>query len=476
MFEVRLGHRDIRQLEPFVGADRVQSALDAAAVFREWLGERTIWNVSSTAMGGGVAEMLVPLLSYSRSLGVRIRWLVIEGPERFFRVTKRLHHALHGSVGDGSPLDERARETFEETSRANFTSLTEYVAPGDLALLHDPQTAGLAPALAERGVLATWRCHIGHDEPQEEVDRGWRFLAKYLEAARAYVFSRAGYVPTFCAPEKTHIVQPSIDALSPKNQPLSGGAVQAILHHVGVLSGPAPNAAPEYMRTDGSMSRVFGCADVIEQGQPPDPMTPLVVQISRWDPLKDMGGVMHGFARLVEQGRAGDAHLVLAGPDVRGVSDDPEGPAVFGAAAAAWRGLPRHVRERIGLYMLPTEDVEENAAIVNAIQRHAAVVTQKSLHEGFGLTVTEAMWKSRPVIASAVGGIRDQIEHGVHGLLLSDPSDLRAFGDHVERFLRDEGGIAGRCARAGRERVRERFLGVRHLLQYAALLRELEAR
>ena len=475
MIEVELGQRDLRRLEPFVGPERVALAFETAARFRTWLGERAIWNVSSTAVGGGVAEMLAPLLSYSRSLGIPVRWLVMEGSAPFFRITKRLHHAIHGSTGDGSPLDDVARRVYDEVSRLNAAALVRFVRPGDLVLLHDPQTAGLAPPLAARGARIAWRSHIGHDAPSEEVDRGWGFLAPYLRAARATIFSRAGYVPPGLDADRSHIVQPSIDALSPKNQPLDPASVRAILHHVGAIAGAgsAPPGPVRFRQEGGGTGQVSRRADIVRHGAAPEPDDPLVVQVSRWDPLKDMAGVMQGFAELVTEGRAGRAHLLLAGPDVRGVTDDPEGPAVFGAAAEAWRRLPEPVRARIALCMLPTEDIEENATIVNALQRHAAIVIQKSLHEGFGLTVTEAMWKSRPVIASAVGGIRDQIDDGVHGVLLPDPRDLRRLREVIAALLVDRD-RAARLGEAARERVRERFLGVRHLLQYADIFRRLD--
>jgi trehalose synthase len=213
--------------------------------------------------------------------------------------------------------------------------------------------------------------------------------------------------------------------------------------------------------------------DVIRLGRAPAWDTPLVVQVSRWDPLKDPIGVMRGFASLVDGQAPAGAELVLAGPDVRAISDDPEGAEVFDAVVAEWRALPHAIRNRVHLASLPTDDVDENAAIVNALQRHAAVVVQKSLEEGFGLTVTEAMWKARPVVASAVGGIQDQIEDGVHGLLLHDPSDLSSFATSLRRVLEDTA-LAERLGSAARERVREQFLGVRHLLEYARLIARLD--
>ncbi|HEU5056556.1 MAG TPA: glycosyltransferase [Kofleriaceae bacterium] len=469
MTEVEIAQRDIQHLEPFVGAEALARAREAASRLRDWLGIRRIFTVSSTAVGGGVAEMLMPLLSYAHSLEIHVRWLVIEGDPAFFRVTKRLHHALHGSPGDGSPLDDEARAVYQATSARNAAALEATIRPGDVALLHDPQTAGLVPALAARGVAVLWRCHIGHDRPSPEVTRGWQFLAPWLAPATATIFSRPSYVPAILDAARSHIIQPSIDAMSPKNQPLEPAAVRAIVGHLGVTAGAA--GVPSYPRADGSTGLVTRTADILRLGPPPAPDVPLVVQVSRWDPLKDMAGVMRAFAAMVADGRAGRAHLLLVGPDVRGVADDPEGPAVHAATAAAWAALPAQARERIALCMLPTASVEENAIMVNAIQRHAAVVTQKSLHEGFGLTVTEAMWKSRPVVASAVGGIQDQIEPGVHGLLLPDPEDLPGFAALVASLLADPA-AAARMGAAAHQRVRERFLGVRHLLQYAALIQQ----
>ena len=161
-------------------------------------------------------------------------------------------------------------------------------------------------------------------------------------------------------------------------------------------------------------------ADILRLGRAPGAETPLVVQVSRWDRLKDHLGVMQGFVRL-EEAEAAGAHLVLAGPSVTGVADDPEGPAVLAELAAAWRALPHASRRRVQIASLPMVDPGENAAIVNALQRHAAVIVQKSLQEGFGLTVTEAMWKGRPVVASAVGGIVDQIDDGRDGSSSTTP-------------------------------------------------------
>jgi trehalose synthase len=242
---------------------------------------------------------------------------------------------------------------------------------------------------------------------------------------------------------------------------------------VGLVEGPPGPGARVFQREDGSPGRVDRCADVVRLGRAPLYDTPLVVQVSRWDRLKDPVGVLHGYASLLDGQPPAAAELVLAGPNVKAVADDPEGPAIFEEVEAAWRRLPHAHRKRVHLALLPTADVEENAAIVNALQRHASVVVQKSLREGFGLTVTEAMWKARPVLASAVGGIRDQIESGVHGILLEDPTDLAAFAAALRDLLED-GERAARLGRNARDRVRERFLGVRSLVQYAELIEDLD--
>ena len=199
----------------------------------------------------------------------------------------------------------------------------------------------------------------------------------------------------------------------------------------------------------------------------------LVIQVSRWDRLKDMGGVLDGIRGL--PGRfPTTSHLLLVGPDVSGVSDDPEGAAALAECRSQWERLDRAQQRRVHLVCLPMDDVDENAHLVNALQRRAAVVVQKSLVEGFGLTVTEAMWKGRPVVASAIGGIQDQIVDGEHGLLLEDPRDLDAFAHALSRLL-DDAELAAELGTGAHERVYDRFLGDRHLEAYADLFRTMLA-
>jgi trehalose synthase len=473
--EILVSAQPLRRFVPLLGEAPVRQAEEVAAAMRCRFAGRVIWNINSTARGGGVAEMLPSLLAYTRGAGIDARWLVISGTTAFFHITKRLHHALHGSTGDGSRLGPAERAVYEAVLAANADELLALVRPRDLVVLHDPQTAGLAPNLVRAGALVIWRSHIGHDQPGAEVARGWAFLAPYLTDVRAFVFSRAAYIPAICDPARTVVIPPSLDPFTPKNQELEAGTIRAILVQTGLVEGPPGEGATTFLREDGSPGRVDRAADVVRLGRAPTWETPLVVQSSRWDPLKDHQGVLQGFARLLEDGGdAAGADLLLAGPNVHAVADDPEGAAVYDALLTAWRALPHAHRRRVHLASLPMADPEENAAIVNALQRHAAVVVQKSLHEGFGLTVTEAMWKGRPMVASAVGGIQDQIVDGVHALLLRDPADPAAFGAALQRLLHDPE-FATRLGVAARQRVCDDYLSVRHLRQYAELLVRIDA-
>ncbi len=464
--DVPLPTEPIDRFAPIVGQEQVDRVLAAGARVRAAAPDRIIWNVNSTEVGGGVAEMLRPLISYARGAGADARWVVMGGSPEFFHITKRLHNALHGAAGDGSALGAPERAIFDEISKANACELLTRVRPGDAVLLHDPQTLGLAHPLRAHGAHVIWRCHVGTDERNDQTALGWAFLRDYLTDIRVCVFSRPSYVPREIGEERVAIVHPSIDPFSTKNQELSPDTVRGILAHVGLI-GAAPGPT-SFTRADGSPARVDRCADVVGLGPPPSAEVPLIVQVSRWDDLKDPIGVMQGFAKLVE-GDAPPAHLLLAGPNVHGVADDPDAARVFDEVTCAFRALPHYVRRAVSLASIPTADVDENAAIINALQRHASIVVQKSLREGFGLTVTEAMWKRRPVVASAIGGIVDQIDDGVHGLLLPDPTDLDAFASALRRILADPK-LAAALGEAAYTRARDKFLALRSLLEYAALV------
>jgi trehalose synthase len=449
--------------------DRQRGELDEAVQrAQDVLGDRTIWNISSTATGGGVAEMLHSLLAYARGADVDARWLVIEGDEDFFRVTKRLHHHCHGSHGDGGPLGPREHAIFDRVTARNFSELRQLVQPDDIVIVHDPQPAALIGPLEEHGARTLWRSHIGADVADDAVEEAWRFMLPYVSRAEEIIFTRAAYAPAALREHPHRIIPPSIDAFSPKNQELSPDAVRAILGVTGIVEGRGPGR-PEYVRLDGTTETVTMTAGV-ESDAPLRGDERVVLQVSRWDPLKDPVGVLRGFAEGVAD--RCDAHLVLAGPDPAEVTDDPEGARVFAECREARLALPADVRRRVHLVNLSLSDAQENAAVVNALQRHAAVVVQKSLAEGFGLTVAEAMWKSRPVVATRVGGIQDQIEDGVSGLLLDDGRDLDGFADRVRTLLLDPE-EAQRIGAAARERIRTRFLGPRHLIQYMQLFADL---
>jgi trehalose synthase len=471
MEEVTFPVVDPRVLGRVVETARIESLLEGAERLREVLHGAVVC-VNSTAAGGGVAEMLHVLLPYLRGAGMDARWLVIDGDAEFFAITKRLHNHLHGAEGDGGPLGEAEHRHYRAVLEQNAAQLAAEVHPGDIVLLHDPQPAGLAATMQQRGARVVWRCHIGTDEQDARSEIGWDFLRPYLEppAVSAYVFTRRRFAPSWMPDALIHEITPSIDPFSAKNQELSPEETEAILTSVGLLSGS--RRAADYRRADGTRRRIDRGVDIVRTGPPPDPAVPLVVQVSRWDRLKDMTGVLRGFADFVIGDH--DTHLVLSGPVVSAVADDPEGAHVLEECWEEWRRLPHHARSRIALACLPMADLEENAIIVNALQRHATIVVQKSLAEGFGLTVSEAMFKRRPVIGSAVGGIAEQIVDGESGVLLPDPTDLKAFTTVLADLLTDPGRMSAMGERA-RERVVDRFLPDTQLARWRTLLSTLLA-
>ena len=468
MQEVRLAPRSPDELAAVVGLERLQQLTGAEATeMRDALKGRSVINVNSTPAGGGVAEMLQVLLPLARGLGVDARWLVVDGDDEFFAITKRLHHQLHGSPGDGAGLSADDARHYEAVMQRNWEDLSANVVPGDVVVLHDPQTAGLAQHLRDLGVPVVWRCHVGIDGVNQWTEEAWNFLRQFLDGfVDGFVFTRRPYAPFWIDESLLAVIHPSIDPLAPKNADMTPDTARDILAYVGILDGSRPDPVP-FTRSDGTPGRVERFADISRTGPPPGPDSPLVVQVSRWDPLKDMEGVMRGFVDHVLDGS--DAHLVLAGPVVTAVADDPEAADVLDAAWNSWRGLHHHQRSRVQLVCLPMSDPDENAIIVNALQRHAAVVAQKSIAEGFGLTVTEAMYKGTPVVASAVGGIVDQVEDERSGLLVRNPLDLAEFGTAVNRLL-DDRDVARQLGSAGRDSVIAQFLPDTSLRQWQSLL------
>jgi trehalose synthase len=443
--QVEIEPAPLERFRPLIG-ERYEAVERAAAGARETFAERRIWHVNSTAQGGGVAEMLRALLPYARGAGVDVRWVVLPERDGFFAVTKRIHNRLHGDEGDGGGLDEEARRTYEGALSQSAEELGRLVEPGDVIYLHDPQTAGLVPAMKEAGAAVIWRCHIGVDHPNDLARDAWDFLRAYVEAADAYVFSRREYLWEGLDERRAWLMPPVIDPFSPKNEELDEDQVREIL------------------------GLVRERATIVERGPLPDDAT-VVIQVSRWDRLKDPRGLLEVFEHHL---REPAAHLLLVGPETAGVSDDPEGAAVYEEVAEHWRGMGDACRARSHLISLPMSDLRENALMVNALQRRSQVVVQKSLAEGFGLTVAEAMWKARPVVASRVGGIQDQVVDGETGVLVDDPRDLPGFARAIESVLDDRGRRA-EMGGAGRERVRDNYLAVDRLREYVDLLASLFA-
>jgi trehalose synthase len=358
-------------------------------------------------------------------------------------------------------LGDAERGVYEGTLAANGDELVELVRPRDIVILHDPQTAGLAAAVRQTGATVMWRCHVGLDAANDHARAAWGFLRGYVLDAHVFIFSRAGFAWEGLPRDHVSVIRPSIDAFSPKNAEQTREQSLAIMTTARVLADDM-SAYPTFTRSDGTPGRVEGRAELLEE-EPLVADVPVVTQVSRWDQLKDPLGVLGAFSEHVAHRTP--AHLLLVGPSTAAVADDPEGAQVLDSVREAWHDLPAAVRRRVHLCSLPMDDIEENAAIVNALQRHACVVVQKSLAEGFGLTVAEAMWKQRAVVASRIGGIRDQIEDGRSGLLLSDPRDLEQVGAAITGLLRD----AGRAAvmgNAAQRRVRQQFLGPHHLGRY----------
>jgi trehalose synthase len=469
LLDVEVPPLSAERFESIVGDRRTYDLVAAATSVRARLDGRTVWNINSTASGGGVAEMLPVIVGYARGAGIDTRWTVIEGDEHFFVVTKRIHHWIHGADGDRAALSEGDIAHYERVLERNGHELSARVRAGDVVILHDPQTAGLIPIVAKTGAKVVWRCHIGSSTESNRTDDGWSFLRHYLNDADAIVFSRAAYAPSWMPLTNVRIIPPSIDPFAAKNQVLDDDDVRSILRRLGIVDG-APREAGRFVRRDGTIGEVTRGATIVRSTAPISLDTPLVVQVSRWDPLKDMAGVMDAFANATD---GSGAHLALVGPAVDAVGDDPEGARVLADCTERWQALPSYARDRIMLVTLPMDDVDENAAMVNAIQRHAAVVVQKSLAEGFGLTVAEAMWKRRAVLASNVGGIPDQIAPGT-GVLLDDPTDLAAAGAELMRLIADHD-LRKSIGEAAHDQVCWHYVGDQHLIRWAELIGELRA-
>ena len=406
-------------------------------------------NVNSTATGGGVAEMLQTLLAYARGAGIDARWLVIEGDPEFFAITKRIHNGLYGAPGDGGAAGRRRARALRGVLRRNADELLALVRPGDVVVAARSPAGGAGGRAARRrrpGRVALPR--RAATTPNEWTERAWEFLRPYLEEAEAFVVSRAAFAPPWADPADARWSRPRSTPSRPRTS-RSRGATRAWRSATWACSqGDGEPPVVPFARRDGSPGRINRHADVLQSGPPPPPDAPLVIQASRWDRMKDMAGRDGGLRAAVDPalGRAPRARRSRRRP---AWPTTPRRPT----SAGVRRGLAARCRTRCAAastspacrWRIPTRRPRSSTRC-SATRRSIA---QKSLAEGFGLTVAEAMWKARPVVASAVGGIVDQIVHGEHGLLVDDPHDLAAFGAAVEALLRDPA-EAGRLGRNGR--------------------------
>ncbi|HOB10944.1 MAG TPA: glycosyltransferase [Acetomicrobium flavidum] len=381
-----------------------QAVIDELFLLADKLKGKVIQNVNSTAVGGGVAEILSRMINLLRQLGVDARWDVIKGDEKFFNITKKMHNALHGVDVEVS-LKELMY--FQEVNRQNAKEMDLC---GDILFIHDPQPIALVEQKETLGKKWVWRCHIDFTTPKEEV---MAFLKLYIEKYDSAVFSAPAFARKLSIPQV--LISPSIDPLSDKNRELPQEVINSVLDRFGI-----------------------------------DRTRPIVTQISRFDYLKDPIGVIEVYKRVKKHI---DCQLVLAGG---GATDDPEGAKVLEDVKNAAADDPDiHV-----LLLPPASDIE-----INALQRASSVILQKSLKEGFGLTVAEGLWKAKPVIASAVGGIPLQIAHKYSGILTHSIDGTV----HYLKQLLYEPGYAQRLALNGKEHIKNNFLITRHIRDYLLL-------
>jgi trehalose synthase len=446
------------------------------------LAGRTVWLVSSTATGGGVAEMLPPIIGLLRDLGVSTEWVVIGSSDpAFFALTKRLHNLIHGS---GDPrLGPSDREVFERVALENAARLQPLLRPGDVLVVHDPQPLPLAAFLRPSVPLLTvWRCHIGLDESNAATRAAWEFLAPYLVHYDHAVFSAPEYIPERLA-GRAKVIHPGIDPLAPKNRELTLHETVGVLCRAALIPCPGPTVGGPYQALarralpDGTFAPVNVSESIGLLSRP------IVTQISRWDRLKGFLPLMRAFASLkqsadatvggtdpLQHRRLDIVRLVLAGPDPAGVSDDPEATDVLDELRAAYAALHPAVQDEIALLVLPMRSVEENALMVNALQRASTIVVQNSLREGFGLTIAEAMWKRIPVLSnSRACGPRQQVRDGVDGRLILDPENEVQLGRAIAEMLATPDGIR-RMGRSAQRRVHDGFLVLGQLRSWGQLL------
>ena len=429
----------------------------------ELLAGRTVWMVNSTALGGGVAQLLRTLLPYWKGAGIDVRWVVLRGSGEFFRVTKRFHNHLQGQPGDGDVLGIEELTTLDRAALYHARALASLVAPGDVVVLNDPQTAAMSVPLERAGATVIWSCHIGIDHDNEYSRNAWRCLRPRLTGVRRFVFSRYTSLPEWLGGAETSILTPGIDPGSTKNLPMPDAPPG---RSCSTLAWP-PESRPPPPATTARTGPWRGWPVVPRCWTPTGHRTGTGTRWwSRW-PGGTASRTRSGSWTASWSGcwRRPARTCSWRAPTRARSPMTPRQKPCSPAVRERWRRLPPRARARVHVACLPLTPAEENAAMVNAIQRLAAVVVKKSLQEGFGLGVTEAMWKARPVVASAVGGHLEQVQHRHSGLLVADPADVGAFGDAIVELLQ-EPPRAARLGQAARERARALFLNDRHFVRW----------
>ncbi len=431
--EQDLGDGDDRfeALAEMLGVDRARYMTEAAERLAATLNGAPLWHINSTGRGGGVAELLSRVLPLYRGLGVDARWGVIDAPTEFFAFTKALGLAAYGDDALTGVLNEHNRRTYRTVGDELGRQFVQRAGSNAAVILHDHQTASMAPCLRRLGTgPLLWRCHVGVDAPNEAAAVAWDVLDPVLEHVDARIFSIPLHIPPPGPGPGDVVIPPVIEPTAPKHRRLT---TEEFARLRGRLTGDrAGDRRHNVWSTPGFEWR-----------------PPIAVQVSRWDRLKDMHGLLDDFARSCPSGS-----LVLAGPDPSSIGDDPDQPKLFDRALKRWSALDDVDRRRIALLKLPMADENDNALLVNALQRLADVLVQRSLAEGFGLTVTEAMWKRKPVVASSVGGLRAQIEPDRSGLLV-EPGE--PFGPAIGRLF-DDPALRNRLGEAARARVEDHYL------------------
>ena len=441
---------------------------------------RTLWMVNSTAKGGGVAEMLPRQVALLRELGLKTRWIAISTHRTaFFDLTKRIHNLIHGEGDPQFSADDA--ELYNLVSRELADEFAPRLAPGDLLVVHDPQPAGMGALIRQRqDVVAVWRCHIGLDESNAQTKAAWRFLERHVSQYDHGVFTAPEYIPEFFA-GRVSLITPAIDPLTDKNRPLAAVQLAGILCNSGLMAEHSPVLRPAFATRAERLGKDGRFGPALAPDEIGLMFRPMVTQISRWDRLKGWAPLLDAFAQLkqgytkipglnaVQKKRFGLCRLVFAGPEPASVADDPEAKDVLEELIDKYKRLDPEVQKDVAVLSLPMQSARENAMMVNALQSCSSVVVQNSLREGFGLTVTEPMWKRIPVLGSPACGIRQQIRDGIDGRLHHDATDPDAIASALATMLNDSG-KRDAWGRQGQRRVSDEFLIFSQLRRWLRML------